>query len=205
MLTNLLEDNLKREDTPARVLNVTCTDYKNAEINFNDINWDKSFDTSKAFKQSKLANILFTHELALKLKDTKVNVFTIRPPNCRTKIKRHLGYYNSMFAFIPKGFFWILEYSAPQGAESILHACLSPELDDKRWSGKLFHNGTEEKPRLPSDYPVQSKKLWLISQKWTRLEGQKQRLQTKNQSETSKKDSQTAQPVSQKENEEIKR
>jgi retinol dehydrogenase-13 len=177
LLTNLLLENLKLNDTPARIINVTCTDYKNAQINFDDINWDRSFDTNKAYKQSKLANVLFTQELAERLTGSKVTAISVRPPNCRTEIKRHLSYYTSWFGFIPRGVFWLLEYSAPQGAESVLHACLAPEFGDPGKSGLMTHNGREEAPLLSADARLQAKKLWLISEKWTRLAQNLQKLQ----------------------------
>lgn len=151
------------------MLNVTCTDYKQGAIDFADINADAKYDADQAYKQSKLAGVLFTEELSQRLADSRVNVFSVRPPLCRTALDRHLSYYNSWFGFVPDAFFWLTQYSTAQGAESIVHACLDPKLDEKCESGKLLHNCADEQLQLPADHRLQARKLWMISEKWTRL------------------------------------
>lgn len=67
LLTNLLLEKLK-DSAPSRVVNLTSLAHIVGEIDFNDLNWDnKKFDTKRAYCQSKLANVLFTRELALRL------------------------------------------------------------------------------------------------------------------------------------------
>lgn len=67
MLTNLLLDKLK-ESAPSRVINLTSLAHIVGKIDFEDLNWEnKKFDTKQAYCQSKLANVLFTRELARRL------------------------------------------------------------------------------------------------------------------------------------------
>lgn len=67
LLTNLLLEKLK-DSAPSRVVNLTSLAHIVGEIDFNDLNWDnKKFDTKRAYCQSKLANVLFTRELAQRL------------------------------------------------------------------------------------------------------------------------------------------
>ncbi|TNN36554.1 Retinol dehydrogenase 13 [Liparis tanakae] len=67
LLTNLLLDQLK-ESAPSRVINLTSLAHVVGKMDFVDLNWEKrKFDTKQAYCQSKLANVLFTRELAKRL------------------------------------------------------------------------------------------------------------------------------------------
>lgn len=67
LLTNLLLDKLK-ESAPSRVINLASLAHIVGDIDFEDLNWEKKkFDTKRAYCQSKLANVLFTRELAKRL------------------------------------------------------------------------------------------------------------------------------------------
>lgn len=67
MLTNLLLDVLKRSQ-PSRIINVSSLAHINGQIRWDDINWQNEYSAVGAYSQSKLANILFTIELAKLLK-----------------------------------------------------------------------------------------------------------------------------------------
>ncbi|XP_060687678.1 retinol dehydrogenase 13-like isoform X2 [Hemiscyllium ocellatum] len=67
LLTNLLLEKLKNSGN-GRIINVSSLAHKVGQIDFNDLNWEnKKYDTKAAYCQSKLANILFTRELAKRL------------------------------------------------------------------------------------------------------------------------------------------
>nr|CAI5845773.1 unnamed protein product [Callosobruchus analis] len=66
LLTNLLLDVLKTS-APSRIINVSSTAHRRGKINKNDLNSDSTYNAFDAYAQSKLANILFTKELAKKL------------------------------------------------------------------------------------------------------------------------------------------
>ena len=65
-MTNLLLDRLK-QSAPSRIVNVTSVSHKDGVINFDDLNSANKYDAKKAYNQSKLANILFSMELARRL------------------------------------------------------------------------------------------------------------------------------------------
>ena len=93
LLTDLLLDRLK-EAPAARIVNVSsgAHGYAMAKgINFDDINSEKSYNTMKAYGQSKLANILFTRSLARRLEGTTVTTNSLHPGVIRTELTRHLG------------------------------------------------------------------------------------------------------------------
>ena len=79
LLTLLLLDKLKQSKSIARIINVTGAIYIISEIQFDDINFDKSFNPIKTYAHSKLCNVLFTHELAKRLRDTNIRVYAVHP------------------------------------------------------------------------------------------------------------------------------
>jgi len=67
LLTNLLLDVLK-VSAPSRIVNLTSAAHRTGQINMQDFNWENDYDAGRAYSQSKLAIILFTRELASRLK-----------------------------------------------------------------------------------------------------------------------------------------
>lgn len=70
-LTFLLMDLLKHS-APSKVINVSSLAHSMGKVNFEDLNSEKSYHPVKAYVQSKLANVLFTRELAAKVEGTSV-------------------------------------------------------------------------------------------------------------------------------------
>ena len=75
MLTNLLLDKLK-ESAPSRIINVSCPAYSRGTIDFADFNKAKNFDSVAAYRQSKLALLMFSRKLADDLKGKLSNYVT---------------------------------------------------------------------------------------------------------------------------------
>jgi NAD(P)-dependent dehydrogenase (short-subunit alcohol dehydrogenase family) len=73
LLTNLLLDTI-RGGAPARIINITSEAHRGAKIHFDDLQGEKNYSTFRAYGQAKLANVLFTYELARKLEGTGVGV-----------------------------------------------------------------------------------------------------------------------------------
>ena len=65
--TNLLLDLIK-SSAPSRIINVTSVGHKGVKMKWDDLQSEKSYDATFAYRQSKLANCLFTIELAKRLK-----------------------------------------------------------------------------------------------------------------------------------------
>src|SRR2546427_6459967 len=66
LLTNLQLPILKAS-APSRIINVSSVGHYNGHINFDDLNLEKEYGGGKGYGQTKLAPVLFTHELAKKL------------------------------------------------------------------------------------------------------------------------------------------
>ena len=136
LLTQLLLDKLK-QSAPSRIVNVSSVAHTRGTINFKDLNSDKNYDPSEAYNQSKLANVLFTLELARRLQGTGVTVNAVHPGLVDTEITRHMGFVNSTFASIfVRPLFWPFIKRPKQGAQTTLYAALDPSL--VKVTGKYF-------------------------------------------------------------------
>ncbi|KAB7499003.1 Retinol dehydrogenase 13 [Armadillidium nasatum] len=165
LLTMLLLDKLK-ESKPSRIVNVASVAHMRGTINFADLNGEKSYDPADAYNQSKLANVLFTFELADKLKGTGVTCNAVHPGIVNTDIIRHLSYANSWLAnFFVKPFMWLLLKTPRQGAQTTINAALNENLVNV--SGKYFSNQKEREPSDQSRDKAIAQRLWAISDKWT--------------------------------------
>ncbi|CAG9822519.1 unnamed protein product [Phaedon cochleariae] len=84
------------QSTPARIVNVSSVAHSmTSSIDFTDLNWNKrSYSALKAYQQSKLANVLFTKELARKFNEnniTGVTTYSLHPGVIRTELGRHMS------------------------------------------------------------------------------------------------------------------
>ncbi|XP_015113507.1 retinol dehydrogenase 12 isoform X1 [Diachasma alloeum] len=167
LLTNLLLDTLK-SSAPARVVNVSSVAHSRGKINVNDLNSNEDYDSAAAYAQSKLANVLFTKELAKRLKGTGVTVNAVHPGIVDTELMRHMSFTNSFIASITiKPFFWLFLKTPKQGASTVLYTALDPSLDDI--TGAYFSNCKQTEESENAKDEKMAAWLWQTSAKWTKL------------------------------------
>lgn len=83
LLTSLLMDRLNRS-APVRVITVSSNVHAMGRIDFDDLQGERSYSGAGAYNQSKLANVLFTYELARRLPDARVTANALHPGVVRT-------------------------------------------------------------------------------------------------------------------------
>ena len=127
MLTNLLINKLKNSPN-ARIVNISSMAHIRGEINFEDINLDKNYDRYDAYSQSKLANILFNRELALRLSDTNVKTYCLHPGLINTDLYRHL---HSMLSCLFNIFHSLVNISPELGAQTTIYCTLEPSIGEE--------------------------------------------------------------------------
>src|SRR3989449_5367390 len=116
LLTNLQLD-LLRASAPSRIINVSSVGHYNGHINFDDLHLEKEYGGWKAYGQSKLALVLFTHELAKKLQGNRGTGNSFHPGTVPTNNwTRPLGPASFLMA-LPKLFM----LSPQRGAETIVY------------------------------------------------------------------------------------
>nr|CAD7414068.1 unnamed protein product [Timema poppensis] len=131
LLTNLLLPKLQAS-APSRIINVSSVAHMRGKINTKDLNSENDYDPGEAYNQSKLANILFTRELARRLQGTGVTVNAVHPGIVDTELTRHMSFFNStLSALLLKPFVWLFIKSPRQGAQTTLYAVLDENLQHK--------------------------------------------------------------------------
>ncbi|XP_063590817.1 retinol dehydrogenase 13-like [Penaeus indicus] len=167
LLTNLLLDKLKAS-APSRIINVSSVAHMRGSIKFDDLNSEKNYDEGDAYAQSKLANILFTQELAERLQGTGVTCNAVHPGIVLTEIGRHMSIHKSWIAaMFLKPLLWLFLKTPRQGAQTTIYAALSSDLEGV--SGKYFSNQKEATVSEAAKDKEAAKRLWAISERWTRL------------------------------------
>ncbi|MBA2611855.1 MAG: SDR family oxidoreductase [Bacteroidetes bacterium] len=154
LLTNLLLDNLKAAPK-ARIVNIASSTHTGAKMNFEDIGHKQKYTLFGVYNQSKLCNVLFTLDLAKRLKGTNVTVNCLNPGPVKTNLSRDMG---AFFKFIGGLFFLTPE----KASETAIYLASSPEVETV--SGKYFSKKKAIDPsKLSQDETVQ-KKLWKLSE-----------------------------------------
>src|SRR5437016_2245624 len=162
LLTNLQLPTLEAS-APSRIINVSSVGHYNGHVNFDDLNLEKDYGGWKAYGQSKLALVLFTHELAKKLQGTGVTVNAVHPGTVATNIwTRPLGPAGFIMA-LPKLFM----ASPKEGAETIVY--LASSDDAKDLNGEYLEKLKVKKSSDESYDEEVAQRLWDISAKLTHL------------------------------------
>lgn len=165
LLTNLLLDRLKA-NAPARVVVVASRAHYRGKMNFDDPGFKKNYDGfRRAYGQSKLANVLFTKELARKLEGTGVTANCLHPGVVSTPIaqKESSGIYRLGWTL------WRPFMITPeQGAETSIYLASSPEVEGV--TGQYFDKCKAKKPNPVADDREIAVKLWSLSEKLTQLD-----------------------------------
>ena len=117
-----------------RIVNVASGAHKTGKIHFEDINLTKGFNVIKAYSQSKLANVLFTRELAHRLKSKGITVNCCHPGAVATNmgISRETGFGKTITGLL-KPFFQTPE----QGARTAIY--LASDKDVVGTTGEYFY------------------------------------------------------------------
>jgi len=162
LLTNLLLGVLK-SSAPARIVNVSSKAHYRGHINFDDLQGEKRYSGFRAYSQSKLANILFTYELAKRLIGTGVTANCLHPGVVATNLWRN----NSGVLGLILRIFSPLMQSPEKGARTSIYLASSPEVGGI--SGKYFVKETEVRSSRESYDESISQRLWRLSAELTRL------------------------------------
>jgi retinol dehydrogenase 14 len=163
LLTNLLLDVLEAS-APSRIVNVSSGAQSNGTIDFDDLQGEnKEYKGTKAYSQSKLANVLFTYELARRLEGTGVTANCLHPGAVRTSFGRGSS---GVFGFMVRALrpFMI---SPERGAETSIYLASSPEVDGL--SGGYFVKKGEARSSDGSYDERIARRLWEVSAELTDL------------------------------------
>lgn len=165
LLTNLLLDILK-SSAPSRIIVLSSLAHKYGEINRDDLNSEKEYNKYKAYSQSKLANILFVHELAKRLKGSSVSVNAVHPGIVKTDLGRHLVH--SYLKRLLDPFTYYFFKTSKSGAQTSIRLAVDPELEKS--TGQYFADCKAQRVAASArKNNNDSEWLWKESEKMTRL------------------------------------
>jgi NAD(P)-dependent dehydrogenase (short-subunit alcohol dehydrogenase family) len=160
LLTELLLDRLKRS-APSRIVNVSSIGHRFGAMSFADPMYERrSYNPTDAYNQSKLANVLFTRELARRLEGTGVIANSMHPGAVRTGFGSADDTKGFERAVMVVGRPFMI--SARRGAKTIIHLACSPDVADV--SGEYF---VRCKPHVASKNgrnDTAAAKLWDLSE-----------------------------------------
>lgn len=169
LLTNLLLDSLKA-GAPSRIVNVSSYGHaKIKKMNFDDLQCQTEYGNGiRAYRQSKLANILFTYELARRLEGTRVTVNAVNPGLVSTNFgMNNFPWLNGWRKNIWKSVFGMFAFSPDSGAQTAIFLASGAEVANV--SGKYFTNEMVEKSSPESYDETTASRLWEISAGMTGL------------------------------------
>ena len=163
-LTLLLLDRL-RASAPARIVNVASEAHRWGHIDLDDLGNERRYRAMRVYGQSKLANILFTYELARRLAGSGVTVNCLHPGAVATRLGHNNGVIARALARVLRPFF----RTPAQGAETSIWVATAPEVEGV--SGQYFV-GRRATRSSPASYDeVIARRLWDASLQLTGLDG----------------------------------
>ncbi|XP_018603185.1 retinol dehydrogenase 13 [Scleropages formosus] len=160
LLTNCLMDLLKKS-APSRIVNVSSLAHEQGKIHFDDINLDRDYTPLKSYQQSKLANILFTRELAVQLKGTGVTTYCLHPGVIRTELWRHKMPTSTLLKNIISLPFIVFMKTPWEGAQTTIHCAVEESLAND--SGLYYSDCAPKKPAPQAQDDQAAKRLWELS------------------------------------------
>jgi len=146
LLTNLVLELLK-SSAPSRVVNVSSAAHAGGHIDLAAIEKRKTPSGWKGYSTSKLALVMFTYELARRLRGTGVTANCLHPGAVATSIWR-----------IPPTLMRPFLKSAKEGAETAIYLASSPEVESA--SGEYFEGNSAQKSAAESYDEVEARRLW---------------------------------------------
>ncbi|MEZ5788384.1 MAG: SDR family NAD(P)-dependent oxidoreductase [Xanthobacteraceae bacterium] len=157
LLTELLRDKLVRS-APARIVNTASEAHRSATLDFSDLQSAKRYRGWRAYRRSKLCNILFTRELARRLEGTGVTANCIHPGFVKTGIGDNTsGLFRRGVRLLKRGFAIPVE----RGAQTLIYAASAPELADV--TGTYFIESKPAAPSAAATDDASARRLWADS------------------------------------------
>jgi len=166
LLTNLLLDLIKNS-APARVVTVASIGHRRATLDLDDLNLRKRrYWIMEAYARSKIANVLFSNELARRLAGTGVTSNCLHPGRVATNIWSGAPLWSKplIALFLRPSFI-----SVEAGAETIVHLAATPDLEHV--TGKYFESNVAVAPSPQAQDAATARRLWEISEQLAPLAG----------------------------------
>jgi len=151
-----------RESAPSRVVNVSSAAHVRARLDFDDLQGEGRYGGMRAYGQSKLANVLFTFELARRLAGTRVTANCLHPGVVATGFGHNTpGAFNVLLTLIRP---FLLD--AERGAETSIYVAASPEVAGV--TGEYFAKCRPARTSPVARDEAVAERLWQVSEELTK-------------------------------------
>ncbi|KAL0099476.1 hypothetical protein PUN28_020182 [Cardiocondyla obscurior] len=174
LLTILLLPKMQASSINCRIINVSSFTYVVGDIDFDDIHLERSYQSYKyyaswkSYVQSKLANILFTKELASRLKEANIhgiNVYAVHPGVINTEITRHgNSFVHTSYAILSQ----LCGKNLVQGAQTIIYCAIDEGISNE--TGLYYSNCNISNTYRKANNREYAKRLWNMSCRLLQLE-----------------------------------
>jgi retinol dehydrogenase-14 len=163
LLTSLLLDVLIAS-APARIVNVSASYHeRSSPINFDDLQSEQEpYDSRKVYAWTKLANIMFTYELARRLRGTGVTANCLHPGVIETGLMQDFVNGTSPLSEERMAMIKRMTIGLEEGAKTSLYVVTSPELEGV--TGKYFDKQKAVPSSKASYDETASRRLWMLSE-----------------------------------------
>ena len=155
LLTSLLLDRLIAS-APARIVTVSSGAQSMGRIDFDDLMGEQKYSGQRAYNQSKLANVMFTYELARRLEGTGVTANALHPGLTSTRFSAEDPALALLVAILRP-----FMKSPARGAETPVYLASSPEAEGV--TGRYFANRKAKESRKSSYDMGTTARLWQVS------------------------------------------
>ena len=156
LLTNLLLPVLTAS-APARVITVSSVAHRFALLNFDDLQLERGYLPMRAYANSKLANVLFTRELARRLEGSAVTANCLHPGTVRT----HFGDTGAGWLRLGLAVAGAFLRTPESGAAATVFLASSPAVTDR--TGGYYVSGRLRRPSRAARAEDRARRLWNIS------------------------------------------
>ncbi len=161
LLTSLLFERMKAS-SPSRIITTSSVAHRGAHISFDNLQFERGkYNGVQAYRQSKLANILFSKELARRSSGTGVTSNCFHPGGVRTNLIQSSPWHYRLIWLIITPFL----ISPRKGADTAVYLASSSMVLNV--SGEYFVNRKSVYPSRLADDPQLAAKLWMISEELT--------------------------------------
>jgi NAD(P)-dependent dehydrogenase (short-subunit alcohol dehydrogenase family) len=157
VLTEMLRDKLIAS-APARIVSTSSAAQQGMKLDFSDLQCAKSYNGLRTYGRSKLANILFTRELARRLAGTEVTANCLHPGAVATRFGDSSGGFAGLLILFLRRFF----ISPEAGADTIIYLASAPEVD--KTTAEYFVKRKITEPSAAARDDAAAKRLWEASE-----------------------------------------
>lgn len=162
LLTHLLLPNL-RAGAPSRVITVSSTTHNGAVVDFDDLQSEREYESADVYAATKLMNVLFTYELARRLRGSGVTANCLHPGAIATRLLADYMKLPVVGGVVARTFGGTPE----EGADTAVYLAASPEVAEV--SGKYFTHRRETRSSPVSYDEAAARRLWEVSERLTGL------------------------------------